>query len=29
MQFYVKLKIAQENGKDVLKCIGFHEDDFV
>ncbi len=29
MKFYVKLKIVQENGKDILKCLGFHEDDFV
>ena len=28
IQFYVKVKIIQENGKDILKCIGFHEDDF-
>ena len=28
MQFYVKVKIVQENGEDILKCIGFHEDDF-
>lgn len=28
MQFYVKLKIVRENGEDILKCIGFHEDDF-
>lgn len=27
--FYVKVKIVQENGEDILKCIGFHEDDFV
>ena len=27
-QFYVKVKIAQENGEDILKCLGFHEDDF-
>ena len=27
-QFYVKLKIQNQNGKDVLKCISFHEDDF-
>lgn len=27
-QFYVKLKITQENGEDILKCLGFHEDDF-
>lgn len=26
--FYVKVKIVQENGEDILKCIGFHEDDF-
>ena len=26
--FYVKIKIVQENGEDILKCIGFHEDDF-
>ena len=26
MQFYVKVKIVQENGEDILKCIGFHED---
>ena len=29
MQFYVKLKISQESGEDILKCIGFHEDDFI
>ena len=28
IQFYVKLKIVQENGRDILKCIGFHEDDY-
>ena len=28
MKFYVKVKIVQENGEDILKCIGFHEDDF-
>ena len=27
-QFYIKVKIVQENGEDILKCIGFHEDDF-
>ena len=27
-QFYVKVKITQENGEDSLKCLGFHEDDF-
>lgn len=26
--FYIKLKITQENGTDILKCLGFHEDDF-
>lgn len=26
--FYVKVKITQENGEDILRCIGFHEDDF-
>ncbi len=29
VQFYVKLKITQEKGEDILKCIGFHEDNFV
>ena len=28
MQFYVKVKIIQENGEDILKCLGFHEDEF-
>ncbi len=28
IQFYVKVKIVKENGDYVLKCIGFHEDDF-
>lgn len=28
MQFYIKLKIVQENGVDILKCLGFHDDDF-
>ena len=27
-QFYVKLKIQNRNGKDVLKCLSFHEDDY-
>lgn len=26
--FYVKVKIVQENGEYILKCLGFHEDDF-
>lgn len=28
IQFYVKVKITQENGEDILKCLSFHEDDF-
>ena len=28
IQFYIKIKIVQENREDILKCIGFHEDDF-
>lgn len=28
-QFYVKVKIVQENGENVLKCLGFHEDEFI
>lgn len=26
--FYIKVKITNENGEDILKCIGFHKDDF-
>lgn len=26
--FYVKLKIQNQNGEDILKCLSFHEDDF-
>lgn len=26
--FYVKVKIVNVNGEDILKCLGFHEDDF-
>lgn len=26
--FYVKLKIVTENENEVLKCLGFHEDEF-
>lgn len=26
--FYVKLKIQEQNGKDILKCLSFHEDDY-
>lgn len=25
--FYIKIKIVQENGEDVLKCLSFHEDE--
>ena len=28
IQFYVKVKIVQENNEEILKCIGFHGDDF-
>ena len=27
-QFYIKGKSVQENGEDIVKCLGFHEDDF-
>lgn len=27
-KFYIKLKISADNGKEVLKCLGFHRDDF-
>lgn len=27
-KFYVKLKIQNRNGEDILKCLSFHEDDF-
>ena len=27
-KFYIKLKISVENRKEVLKCLGFHKDDF-
>lgn len=27
-QFYVKLKIQNQDGVDVLKCLSFHEDDY-
>ena len=26
--FYIKVKITQESGEDILKCMGFHKDDF-
>jgi len=28
LQFYIKIKIMQENGEDILKCLAFHEDEF-
>lgn len=28
IKFYVKMKILQENGKAVLRCLSFHEDDY-
>lgn len=28
IQFYIKVKIVNENSKDILRCIGLHEDDF-
>ena len=28
IQFYIKVKIVHENGEDIMKCIGFHEDEF-
>ncbi len=28
IQFYVKIKITRENGEEILRCIGFHEDAF-
>lgn len=27
-KFYVKLKIQNCNGEDILKCLSFHEDDY-
>lgn len=29
IQFYIKLKITKENSVNILKCIGFHEDNFI
>ena len=26
--FYIKVKIVQVNGEDIVKCLGFHQDDF-
>ncbi len=27
-QLYIKVKVTSENGEDIVKCLGFHEDDF-
>ena len=29
IQFYIKVKIDNANGTDILKCLGFHEDEYV
>ena len=29
VQFYVKVKIVLENDEEILKCLGFHEDEFI
>lgn len=28
-KFYIKLKIENQNGRELLKCLSFHEDDFI
>ena len=28
IKFYIKIKITEENGEKILKCLGFHEDEF-
>lgn len=28
IKFYIKIKIADEKGDKILKCLGFHEDEF-
>ena len=28
VRFYIKLKITSENNIEILKCIGFHEDEY-
>jgi len=28
IRFYIKLKIVWENEKEILKCLGFHQDDY-
>lgn len=27
-QFYIKVKIIQQNDEEIVKCLGFHEDDY-
>lgn len=27
-QFYVKVKIIERNGEEIVKCLGFHDDNF-
>lgn len=27
--FYIKVKISNEDGSDIVKCLGFHEDEYV
>ena len=27
-QFYIKIKVVVENGRELLKCLGFHDDEF-
>ncbi len=29
IQFYVKVKVVVENDEEILKCLGFHEDEFI
>lgn len=28
-QFYIKIKVVVENGREILKCLGFHNDEFI
>lgn len=27
--FYIKIKVVRENNKDIVKCLGFHKDDYI
>lgn len=27
-RFYVKMKIIERNGEEIVKCLGFHDDNF-